>query len=93
MQLIDCQNVFCELSKYARVAHPDIEGISRRTRIKQKYTPASGQVPQWYPPKWGINGAVIASARSGLASEQAARKGPPAQQSFADRLFRPTSAG
>jgi hypothetical protein len=38
LQLIDCQNVFCELSKYARVAHPEIEGTpdaggsSRSTR-------------------------------------------------------------
>ena len=33
LQLIDCQNVFCEVSKYARVAHPEIEGESGRTRI------------------------------------------------------------
>ena len=93
LQLIDCQNVFCELGKYARVAHPDIEGISGRTRIKQKYTPVSRQVPQWYPPKWGINAAVVESARSDLASERTPGKGLPAQQSFADQLFRPTLAG
>ena len=27
LQLIDCQNLFCEVDKYARVAHPTIEGI------------------------------------------------------------------
>lgn len=54
LQLIDCQNVFCEVSKYARVAHPDIEGESGRTRIKQKYTPGPMPIPQWYPPKWGL---------------------------------------
>lgn len=54
LQLIDCQNVFCEVSKYARVAHPDIKGQSGRTRIKQKYTPSPVPIPQWYPPKWGI---------------------------------------
>lgn len=54
LQLIDCQNVFCEVSKYARVAHPEIKGESGRTRIKQKYTPRPAPIPQWYPPKWGI---------------------------------------
>src|SRR6266536_763709 len=28
LQLIDCQNLFCEVDKYARVAHPSIRGIS-----------------------------------------------------------------
>ncbi|MCH7885985.1 MAG: hypothetical protein IIC01_12165, partial [Planctomycetes bacterium] len=36
LQLIDCQNLFCEVGKYARVAHPDVVGLSGRTRIKQK---------------------------------------------------------
>lgn len=54
LQLIDCQNVFCEVSKYARVAHPDVEGESGRTRIKQKFTPRPAPIPQWYPPKWGL---------------------------------------
>lgn len=55
LQLIDCQNVFCEVSKYARVAHPDVDGVSGRTRIKQKYAPLPVPVPQWYPPKWSLN--------------------------------------
>jgi len=54
LQLIDCQNLFCEVSKYARVAHPDVKGESDRKRIKQKFVPRSTPVPQWYPPKWGI---------------------------------------
>jgi thymidylate kinase len=58
LQLIDCQNLFCEVDKYSRVAHPDILGISGRTRIKQKYSPSSEPLECWYPPKWGINGAV-----------------------------------
>lgn len=55
LQLIDCQNVFCEVSKYARVAHPEVEGQSGRTRIKQRFTARSTPIPQWYPPKWGIS--------------------------------------
>ncbi|MBN8216736.1 MAG: hypothetical protein J0L75_08830 [Spirochaetes bacterium] len=54
LQLIDCQNVFCEVSKYSRVAHPEVEGVFGRTRIKQKFTPHSTPIPQWYPPKWNI---------------------------------------
>jgi len=54
LQLIDCQNVFCEVSKYARVAHPDVEGELGRTRIKQKYAPRTAPIPQWYPPKWRV---------------------------------------
>ncbi len=26
LQLIDCQNLFCEVDKYARVAHPNVRG-------------------------------------------------------------------
>jgi hypothetical protein len=33
LQLIDCQNLFCEVDKYARVAHPHVMGRTGRTRI------------------------------------------------------------
>ncbi|MFG3490013.1 nucleotide kinase domain-containing protein [Streptomyces sp. NPDC047972] len=56
LQLIDCQNLFCEVDKYARVAHPDIAGISGRSRIKQTYRSSAAPVPAWFPPKWGLNG-------------------------------------
>lgn len=54
LQLIDCQNLFCEVDKYARVAHPEYSGASGRTRIKQKFSPNQGALPQFYPPKWRI---------------------------------------
>ena len=54
LQLIDCQNLFCEVDKYARVAHPDIAGISGRSRIKQRFAAALEPVPAWFPPKWGL---------------------------------------
>lgn len=54
LQLIDCQNLFCEISKYARVAFPDYTGVAGRTRIKQKYEP-TGPLPEpFYPPKWRV---------------------------------------
>jgi hypothetical protein len=54
LQLIDCQNIFCEVSKYARVVHPEVLGESGRVRIKQKFMPKDSPIPQWYPPKWGL---------------------------------------
>ena len=58
LQLIDCQNLFCEVSKYARVKHPDVKGTSSRSRIKQIYRPSAEPVEYWYPPKWGINSLI-----------------------------------
>jgi NTP pyrophosphatase (non-canonical NTP hydrolase) len=61
LQLIDCQNLFCEVDKYARVRHPDVGGVSGRTRIKQKFRAHPDPIDYWFPPKWGINDAVAAS--------------------------------
>ena len=55
LQLIDCQNLFCEVSKYARVAHPEVPGVHARTRIKQVYQASQRSLDYWFPPKWGIN--------------------------------------
>jgi alpha-glutamyl/putrescinyl thymine pyrophosphorylase clade 1 len=54
LQLIDCQNLFCEVDKYARVAHPLALGPSGRTRIKQRYHVDANPLPYVYPPKWKI---------------------------------------
>ncbi|MDQ3764875.1 MAG: putative DNA base hypermodification protein [Actinomycetota bacterium] len=54
LQLIDCQNLFCEVDKYARVTHPDIIGHSGRSRIKQLFTPVAEPVTAWFPPKWNL---------------------------------------
>ena len=58
LQLIDCQNLFCEVDKYSRVFHPEIEGRSGRSRIKQRFAPKQSPIRYWYPPKWGINDAI-----------------------------------
>ena len=55
LQLVDCQNLFCEISKYSRVSHPDLPGVSGRTRIKQKFSPAGRPQLPWYPPDWKLN--------------------------------------
>lgn len=54
LQLIDCQNLFCETDKYARVAHPDIMGYSDRKRIKQIYKSNKDDIDYFYPPKWDL---------------------------------------
>lgn len=59
LQLIDCQNLFCEVDKYARVRHPDIKGKSDRVNIKQKFKSNASSIDYWFPPKWGINDAVL----------------------------------
>lgn len=68
LQLIDCQNLFCEVDKYARVAHPEVAGISGRTRIKQKFSPTGELSAPWYPPKWGINMKIETSGCDDMRS-------------------------
>lgn len=65
LQPIDCQNLFCEISKYARVAHPDVAGSNGRTRIKQGYT-GGGSVPlPIFPPRWHLNAPPIERREQG----------------------------
>jgi hypothetical protein len=72
LQLIDCQNIFCEVSKYARVVHPEFPGESGRTRIKQRFVAASRPVPQWYPPKWNVMPPVTPARPSSITARQRA---------------------
>jgi len=58
LQLIDCQNLFCEIDKYARVRFPAISGRLQRTRIKRRFAENPTAIQYWYPPKWGINAAI-----------------------------------
>ena len=59
LQLIDCQNLFCETDKYARVAFPHIEGISGRTRIKQSFRASGPLLAPVFPSKWNLNTTLI----------------------------------
>ena len=52
LQLIDIQNIFCELDKYCREKVPSLK--SNRTKIKKKYTPKQTKIEYIYPPKWNI---------------------------------------
>jgi len=53
LHAIDCQNLFCELDKYARVAFPALK--SNRQRIKSAFRPTGPLPVLFYPPKWGLN--------------------------------------
>lgn len=55
LQLIDCQNLFCEIDKYSRVAFPHIKSKQARLRIKQKYKMNLQKINYYFPPKWNIN--------------------------------------
>lgn len=52
LQLIDCQNIFCELDKYCRQAIPSLK--SNRKKIKKHYIPKNTKIEYIYPPKWNI---------------------------------------
>ena len=52
LQLIDCQNIFCELYKYCREALPNLK--SNRIKIKKKYVAKNNKINYIYPPKWKI---------------------------------------
>jgi hypothetical protein len=55
---VDCQNLYCEIGKYARVAHPSYTPSGGRSRIKQRFAGERDLGPIWYPPKWGLNGLI-----------------------------------
>jgi 5-hmdU DNA kinase-like protein len=60
LHAVDCQNLFCEVDKYARVAFPELR--SNRVRIKMRFTPTAPLAAPFYPPKWGINEAIAVAA-------------------------------
>lgn len=57
LQLIDIQNLFCELDKYLREAKPELK--SNRVKIKKEYKPKNTKIEYMYPPKWNINSELF----------------------------------
>lgn len=75
LQPIDCQNLFCEISKYSRVAHPEITGAANRQRIKQGYRSDPRALPApFFPPRWGLRVPASPAARDTLEHERQPRK-------------------
>ena len=75
LQLIDCQNLFCEVDKYARAVHPRVAGVGGRFRIKQIFNPKStSRILPWFPPDWGLNERISEeSANVEIGTEQDGR--------------------
>ena len=72
LQPIDVQNLFCEVSKYTRVTHPEIRGRTVRKRIKQRFA-MTGPLPKpFFPPKWGLNQRIDdwLTRRTGVTLQQ-----------------------
>lgn len=57
LQLIDCQNLFCEIDKYARVRFPDVTASGDRQQIKQRFVRSHQPVELFLPPKWTVKEA------------------------------------
>ena len=68
LQLIDCQNLFCEVDKYARVAHPE-RSQGGPGRIKQVYRLDDRPLALGYPPKWGLPLSANAPSCVGAARQ------------------------
>jgi hypothetical protein len=63
LQPIDIQNLFCEISKYTRVSHPEVVGASGRTRIKQSFEPSDKPFERpYFPPRWKLAVPEMAAA-------------------------------
>jgi hypothetical protein len=63
----ECRTYLSEISKYPRVAHPDVSGVANRKRIKQMYQPSGrpAPVPQ-FPERWELRvGDAMPLALSG----------------------------
>lgn len=71
LHAIDCQNLLCEVDKYARVAFPHLR--SNRIRIKQSFEPAGPLPKPFFPPHWRLKATrpawpvAAARARRGAA--------------------------
>jgi hypothetical protein len=55
LQLIDCQNLFCEVDKYSRVRHPEFSELTGRIRIKQSFNASHEMLFPVYPDKWKLD--------------------------------------
>ncbi len=59
LQLIDVQNIFCEVDKYTRLAAPGLAGPNDSQRPKQNYRHDPKPLTAAFPAKWGLNIDVL----------------------------------
>lgn len=58
LQLIDVQNLFCEVDKYTRMVLPQLGRYAPGKKIKQRYRRSPEPLSAWFPPKWGLDSTV-----------------------------------
>ena len=58
LQLIDVQNIFCELDKYTRLLPTPLDEQDRHRRIKQYYRPTGQPLTANFPAKWHLQSAA-----------------------------------
>ena len=68
LQLVDIQNIFCEVDKYTRLTRPDLAHLAPGRRPKQRYRPSRQPVPANFPAKWQLRR---------LESSSSGRRRPP----------------
>ena len=54
LQLVDIQNIFCEVDKYTRLAKPELARFAPGKRPKQFYHPSNQMISAHFPKKWGL---------------------------------------
>ena len=54
LQLIDIQNIFCEVDKYTRLTQPELSKLVPGKRPKQFYRPLGKPMSAKFPKKWGL---------------------------------------
>lgn len=69
LQYIDCQNLYCEVDKYTRVALPALNREGEPHKVKQRFRPHGSLPRPWFPPKWGINDRLFELAGRRLSDE------------------------
>lgn len=74
LQPIDCQNLFCEISKYSRVVFPGVAGVAGRTRIKQRYSAAGPLPAPFFPPKWGLEVPAAVGGAAAAPDQEPVRR-------------------
>ncbi len=82
LQLIDCQNLFCETDKYARVAHPEIVDAAGRSRIKQSFRPAGPVSLPIFPPRWRVGDVATLAKKASSWTSTTSRTKQPRQTSI-----------
>ncbi len=67
LQLIDIQNIFCEVDKYTRLAQPQLSKFATGKRPKQRYHPSNDrELTANFPPKWSLTAHQVASPENTL---------------------------